>query len=123
MMSTPKTRAAAFVTVGMVTIAALGVYGWLATSKVSTAAYLTILINIANLLGLAWNNFATGKVQQQVEHDIAPGLSAVQEQVEHSIAPQVSALVDATPEAVVGNGTSHDAGSGSASSHPPPGSS
>lgn len=77
MMSTPQTKTAAFVTIGMVMVAALGVYGWLATSKVSTAAYLSILISLANTLGLAWNNIATGRVQQHVENDVMPQVSAI----------------------------------------------
>jgi hypothetical protein len=77
MMSTPQTKTAVFVTIGMVMVAALGVYGWLATSKVSTAAYLSILVSLANTLGLVWNNLTTSRVQQQVENTVMPQVSAI----------------------------------------------
>ena len=119
MNSAPQTRTAMFVTFGMVIIAALGVYGWLATSKVGTAAYLSILVSLSNTLGLIWNNFATGRTQRSVEHDVVPGMTAVQDQVEHSIVPQVSAIVDATDATVPHDAAeTHEAQGGTSPPHP-----
>lgn len=80
MMSTPTTRGVAFVTLAMVLMGALGIYGWMQIQHAETGAFLYVFVGLANALGLVWNNLATARVRTQA----------------HTIGTQVAELVEAT---------------------------
>lgn len=60
-------RTLLFVTLAMIMMGGLGVYGWMQIRHVDTGGFLYVFVGLANALGLLWNNVATAKVRDRTD--------------------------------------------------------